>query len=140
MDELQHVDRLDAHHVDQLVELYAQEWWSAARVEADVRRMLDATRVQVGLVDGADQLIAFARVVTDEAYIASLGDVIVRSDHRGLGLGDRITALALDHPRLAASRCAARSAVTHARTEASSAGADRSRAHIASPRSGLGHR
>lgn len=102
MDDLQYVSLIAIPHFEQLMELYANEWWTNRRSADDVRRMLDATRVQVGLVDrGNDRLVAFGRVVTDEVYNATLCDVIVHPGYRRRGLGDRIMALALDHPRLA---------------------------------------
>lgn len=55
--------------------------------------------VNMGLYDG-DRMIGFARAVTDCATFAYLGDVFVREDYRGRGLGVWVTQCLLEHPRL----------------------------------------
>lgn len=82
-----------------LTTLYSDyEWW-ADREVADVRAALDATEVAVGLEDG-DELVAAARVLTDYTYYATVYDVIVATDRRGEGLGERLLSAVLDHPDL----------------------------------------
>lgn len=95
------VDRLGERQIDQLLELYAQEWWTGTRTLENVRVMLAHTSVVVGLVNGAGDLVGFARVVTDRVYTATLLDVIVRPDLRGRGLGDVVMQRVLHHPDLA---------------------------------------
>jgi GNAT superfamily N-acetyltransferase len=48
--------------------------------------------------DGAQ--VGFARVVSDKATFAWLGDVYVLADHRGHGLGHWLVRAVLDHPDL----------------------------------------
>jgi GNAT superfamily N-acetyltransferase len=43
-------------------------------------------------------------MVTDRATFAYWADVYVASEHRGRGLGQRLTRFALDHPALATCR------------------------------------
>ena len=48
-----------------------------------------------------DQFVAFARVLTDAAYIALLLDVIVSRDRRGTGLGRMLMDTVIAHPTIA---------------------------------------
>lgn len=83
--------QLTPAQVDQLVELYRNEWWCKHRTKADVQRMLAHVDLLFALVDNhSDTLIAFARVLTDFVYKALVFDVIVHPKHRGRGLGDAL--------------------------------------------------
>lgn len=95
------VESLDEAQVHELVALYQGEWWSRGRTLADVRRMLAGCDVVVGFVEpGTDQLVGFARVVTDGVFKATVYDVIVRPDQRGTGLGRAILDAIVAHPLL----------------------------------------
>ncbi|UJA22020.1 GNAT family N-acetyltransferase [Thermoleophilia bacterium SCSIO 60948] len=52
------------------------------------------------LIDDRERQVGFARVVTDRATFAYLGDVFVIEAARGRGLGDWMTGRILDHPHL----------------------------------------
>ena len=96
------IEGLTDDHVDDLLRLYRNEWWSDGRERDDVVRMLDGSDEVVGFDDTASgQLAAFARVITDYTYEAVVFDVIVAESHRGVGLGDRLMAAVVDHPGLA---------------------------------------
>jgi len=91
-----------AGRVDELVNLFAGEWWAAQRSRTAIDRMLDHTDVVVGLVDiGSDRLIGFARAVTDRTFLAVVLDVIVDQAYRGRGLGARLMDELLMRPELA---------------------------------------
>jgi GNAT superfamily N-acetyltransferase len=93
---------LEPERIAQLLDLYAGEWWTATRTAADVERMLTASDVVVALVSRADdRLVAFARALTDDAYVALVLDVIVAADRRREGLGATLMDAILRHPRLA---------------------------------------
>ncbi|HVS95360.1 MAG TPA: GNAT family N-acetyltransferase [Puia sp.] len=47
-----------------------------------------------------DRQVGFARVITDYATIAYLGDVFVIGEHRGKGLSKRLMRSIMDHPQL----------------------------------------
>lgn len=95
------VERIDDRMRGELMELYRHEWWTDRRREEDVARMLAHTDLVVGvLTDPGDQLVAFARVLTDRAFKATIFDVIVAQSHRGTGLGRRLVQHVLDHPML----------------------------------------
>jgi len=96
------IDHLTDAQTDQLMELYRREWWTAERRREDVVRMLAGSKPVVAMVDAASQqLIAFARVLTDYVYKALILDVIVSEDRRGSGLGKDLMDAILAHPALA---------------------------------------
>lgn len=53
-----------------------------------------------GIYHIQDGLIGCARVITDFATYHYLGDVFVRDDHRGQGLGKWLMEVILEHPEL----------------------------------------
>lgn len=91
---------LSERHLEQLHELYQREWWTKGRSLAEVRRAAFNSDFVFALVDEADRLVAFARVLTDKVFKALIFDVIVRSDHRGEGLGRRLMDHIVRHPEL----------------------------------------
>jgi len=100
---LRQVDRLSARQVDELVELFRNEAWTADREVGDVIRMLARTQHLYGFVDPqGETLVGFARVITDAVYKALVLDLIVRPDWRGSGLGRRILDAVMADPELAA--------------------------------------
>lgn len=95
------IDRIDDHLLDDLMGLYQNEWWCQSRQSDEVRAMLETCDLVIGLVDDDKQdLVAFARVITDRVYKAMVFDVIVHADYRGLGLGDRLMTAIVEHPAL----------------------------------------
>jgi predicted GNAT family N-acyltransferase len=50
--------------------------------------------------DRAHRLAAFARVLTDDVYLAMILDVIVDPTYRGTGLGRALMDTVLAHPRV----------------------------------------
>jgi GNAT superfamily N-acetyltransferase len=76
-----------------------EAYWSLG-VPADVvdRSIDNSIPFGVYAPDGATA--AFARVVTDRAAIAYLGDVFVLAPHRGRGVGKWLVASVLEHPDL----------------------------------------
>jgi predicted GNAT family N-acyltransferase len=95
------VDRIEGAHVDQLLTLYRNEWWSKERKRDDVRKMLAHTDILFGLVDEADTLVGFTRVITDRVYRAIVYDVIVAPGKRGADLGRMLLDAVVAHPDLA---------------------------------------
>jgi predicted GNAT family N-acyltransferase len=96
------IEQLDDRLRGELMELYRHEWWTNARREEDVARMLQHTDLIVGVcTDPGDHLVGFTRVLTDRAYKALILDVIVAQAHRHAGLGRQIVEYVLGHPMLA---------------------------------------
>jgi GNAT superfamily N-acetyltransferase len=95
--ELQFVSRLTSEHIEQLWRMYQGEWWSRGRKLDDIRRAVEHSDLIFAFCDPeTEQLVAFARVLTDFVYKAFIFDVIVERRRRERGLGrmllDAITA------------------------------------------------
>jgi len=86
--------------VAQLQRLYDQAFWARGRSVEDIRRMLEATDFVFSGWDGP-RLVAFARVLTDRIYRATLWDVVVDAEYQGRGVGEGLMDLVLTHPVLA---------------------------------------
>lgn len=70
---------------EQLIKLFQQTSWANARSLLDLQQMLDRCHFTLGVWD-EDQLIGFARVITDDRYRALIDDVVVDSAYRGQGI------------------------------------------------------
>ena len=68
-------------------------WWSGG---------LDRSVFEAALYHST--FVGFGRMVTDRATFAYWADVYIDSAHRGRGLGQALTARALEHPALATCR------------------------------------
>ncbi|MCU0540856.1 MAG: GNAT family N-acetyltransferase [Oscillatoriaceae cyanobacterium Prado104] len=94
------VDALNESQVSDLMELYQNEIWCDKRTREDVVKMLAATDIIIGLVDGEERLIGFVRAITDFTYRAMIFDVIVKPTHRKIGLGAVLMDAVVNHPQL----------------------------------------
>jgi GNAT acetyltransferase-like protein len=99
-DSLTAIYDLDERQVAQLHALYQKEWWTKGRSLSATRQCVEGSQVCVALVDGAGTLHAFARVISDFIFKAVIFDVIVSSDARHGGLGDRLMQLIRGHEKL----------------------------------------
>jgi len=70
---------------DDLLALFAENVWTKDRTRADVQLMLEKSG-WVGAWRG-NQLVGFARAVTDDLYRAFIEDVMVLESARGQGIG-----------------------------------------------------
>ncbi len=73
-------------------------YWSPGVPRAIVERAIRES-LCFGVYRGAEQ-VGFARVVTDKATFAYLGDVFILDAHRGQGLSKRLMAMIAAHPDL----------------------------------------
>jgi GNAT superfamily N-acetyltransferase len=89
-------DRLD---VDRIHGFLSTAYWSTGIPRDVVQRSIDNS-LPFGLYSPAGEQAGFARVVTDRATYAYLGDVYVESAHRGRGLGKFLVSCVLGHPEL----------------------------------------
>jgi GNAT superfamily N-acetyltransferase len=77
--------------------LAEEAYWVRGRDRSTIERLVrDSTRV-IGAYRGEEQ-VGFARVVSDGASMAWLGDVFVLEEHRGRGLGVELVREAVEHP------------------------------------------
>ncbi len=95
------VDQLNEAQVKKLYEMYQNEWFTKGRVLKDIKEMLLHTDFVFGFCkNGSNELIGFARVISDHVYKAFVFDVIVDQDYREKGLGKFIVDNILNHPTL----------------------------------------
>ena len=95
------VEALDERQIEQLHQLIQQQWWGGKRSLEDVRRMVDNTSLMLGLVERAsDNLVGYCRVLTDFVFRATIYDVMVADDLKGLGLGKRLMDALCNHRKL----------------------------------------
>lgn len=95
------ISRLSDEQVDDLHRLYRNEWWTSEREREDVETMLAGSDLVVAFCDSrTEELVAFARALTDSVYKAFVFDVIVAPDRRGTGLGRRLMDEIVAHPAL----------------------------------------
>ena len=93
---------LEPSHIEELVALYQNEWWSKGRTREDVRKMLAHSDIVFRLVEAeTDRLVGFARAITDRVYRGTVYDVIVADDRRGSDLGKLLMDAVTAHPDLA---------------------------------------
>jgi ribosomal protein S18 acetylase RimI-like enzyme len=90
---------LSPAHVDQLHAFYEDVWWAKGRTREGIEKMLRGC-LPFAFVDKAGRLVAFARVVGDGIYKATIFDVIVAPDQRGTGLGQYIMDAVMAHPQV----------------------------------------
>lgn len=76
----------------------ASSYWAQGIPRATVEKSIDGS-LCFSLLEGARQ-IGFARVVTDLATVAYLGDVYVLPEYRGQGLGKWLIHCVMSHPQL----------------------------------------
>lgn len=91
---------LNEKHLHQLFDLYQQEWWTKGRSLQETQRCVAGSQICIGLVDDQNDLIGFARVLTDYVFKALILDVFVRRNERGNGLGDKLITLIKGHKQL----------------------------------------
>lgn len=92
-------------HETQLVEVHSlmlNEWWCSDRSLEDVRSVVAGSDLTLAGLNHNEEIIVFARVLTDRTFKAVLFDVIVRPDCRDLGLGKILVNQLIDHPILQA--------------------------------------
>jgi predicted GNAT family N-acyltransferase len=95
------IHNLISDHIDQLLGLYHEEWWTKSRKIDDVKEMLKNTTYIFAVTDMAEkELYGFSRVLSDQVYFALIFDVIVKKEHRDKGIGTFILSAIKSHPRI----------------------------------------
>lgn len=88
--------RLDLEMIHEF--LANRSYWSAG-VSFSVMEKSIENSLCFGVYDKGKQ-VGFARVVTDFATIAYMGDVFILEHYRGRGLGKKLVKTIMDHPEL----------------------------------------
>lgn len=87
--------RLDLHLI---YEFLTNCYWAEGIPREVVQRSIENS-LCFGVFDG-EQQVGFARVVTDRATYAYIGDVFIVESHRGRGLAKRLMQTIMQHPQL----------------------------------------
>ena len=74
-------------------------YWAKGRSLDKVKESIENSMC-FGIYDDADNMLGFARVVTDKVAFAYLMDVFVLKEHRGKGLGKALIGHIVGHPEL----------------------------------------
>ena len=99
--QVEQIDELSEQQTLELCELIRNEWWSQDRRIEDLRRALDTTDEVIAFAErSTGSLVACVRILTDYAYKALVLDVVVASNHRGMGLGAQLMDAVINHPCL----------------------------------------
>jgi ribosomal protein S18 acetylase RimI-like enzyme len=85
--EFQIVSELKESLVCQLLAMYHHESWSKERKLEDVKIILQNSNILAIINREQDEMIVFARFLSDGIYRAFIYDVIVSLQYRGLGWG-----------------------------------------------------
>jgi len=92
---------LEDRRIPELLRLYQQTWWAGDRDHDRVVEIVTGSDLVFSMVDhDQDQLVGFARVLTDRSYIALLLDVIVTTARRGNGFGALLMDAIIAHPTI----------------------------------------
>jgi GNAT superfamily N-acetyltransferase len=94
------VEQLTEAQRQQLHSFYQNEWWTRDRTLEETHRVVDGSQICIGLVEPSGRLVGFSRIITDFTFKALVFDVIVATDYRARGLGDRLMSLILEHAKL----------------------------------------
>jgi ribosomal protein S18 acetylase RimI-like enzyme len=87
-------------HLRQLQTLLNEHsFWAQGRSQQELRRMLAGSQAVVSAWLGPD-LVGFGRATSDGVFRAVLWDVVVASEHQGLGLGRQMVEALLASPAL----------------------------------------
>ncbi|MFZ5862214.1 MAG: GNAT family N-acetyltransferase [Nitrospirota bacterium] len=85
--------------LDQVQRLLDQTPWARGRSKDGLSRMLAHSDFVFTAWDGPT-VVAFARVLTDQVYRATLWDVVVDASYQGRGVGEGLLSFMLAHPVL----------------------------------------
>ncbi|ADG93700.1 GCN5-related N-acetyltransferase [Arcobacter nitrofigilis DSM 7299] len=94
------IHELSKNQIDELFELYKNEWWTNTRNKKEIEVMLNNSQVIIGIENKNKQLIGFSRVLTDYVYKAFIFDVIIHKKYRKEKLGKLLMDTILNHPDL----------------------------------------
>ncbi|MFB2980990.1 GNAT family N-acetyltransferase [Microseira sp. BLCC-F43] len=89
--------QVDIKQLQELFKLTA--FWAQNRTQEDLEIAIANSDPAISVWDG-DRLIGFSRATSDCVYRATIWDVVIHPDYRGLGLGRKMIETLLNHPRV----------------------------------------
>jgi GNAT superfamily N-acetyltransferase len=97
---LTYLSSLNPEHIQQLHQLYQQEWWTDKRTLEETHTVVANSQIIIALVDENSTLQAFGRVLSDHIFKALIFDIIVSEKYRNQGLGKKLLSSIESHPKL----------------------------------------
>ena len=92
------VEELNENQLNALHNLFKEEWWTQKRKLSDLRKLVDNSSLVVALINTeTEELIGFARVISDSLYRAFIFDVITNKKYRNKGIGTLMLNHILEH-------------------------------------------
>ena len=88
---------IDLYQIQQLLNVSA--FWAKGRSIEDLGIAIANSEPVITVWDG-ERLIGFARATSDGIYRASIWDVAIDPEFRGVGLGSKLVETVLSHPRM----------------------------------------
>ncbi|MBN3554262.1 GNAT family N-acetyltransferase [Fictibacillus nanhaiensis] len=86
----------------EVYELFKNEWWTQNRDPSSIKELISNSGVSIGILSNeTNELIGFARVITDTLYRAFIFDVITKKSYRDNGIGTLLINEILEHPKVA---------------------------------------
>lgn len=93
------IEEFSESQIIELHSLFKNEWWTQNRQLPEIKKMLDNSSVVIGLIHvETEELIGFARVITDSVYRAFIFDVMTKENFRNDGIGTILINSILEHP------------------------------------------
>ena len=74
-------------------------YWAKGRSLENVKKSIDNS-LCFGLYDSDENIVGFARVVTDKVVLSYLMDFFIFEEHQGKGLGTKLVKHIIEHPDL----------------------------------------
>ena len=90
-------DRIDLYQLQELLESTA--FWAKTRRPEELALAI-ANSDPVVTVWDQEKMIGLARATSDGIYRATIWDVVIHPDYRGVGLGQKLVETILSHPRM----------------------------------------
>lgn len=88
---------IDLYQIQQLLNVSA--FWAKGRSIEDLGIAIANSDPVISVWDG-ERLIGFARATSDGIYRATIWDVAIDPEFRGVGLGSKLVETVLSHPRM----------------------------------------
>ncbi|MGH8001437.1 MAG: GNAT family N-acetyltransferase [Brasilonema sp.] len=88
---------IDLYQIQQLLNISA--FWAKGRSIEDLGIAIANSEPIMTVWDG-ERLIGFARATSDGIYRATIWDVAIHPEYRGVGLGSKLVETVLSHPRM----------------------------------------
>lgn len=88
---------IDLYQLQQLLNVSA--FWAKGRAMEDLSIAIANSDPVITVWDG-ERLVGFARATSDGIYRATIWDVAIHPEYRGVGLGSKLVETVLSHPRM----------------------------------------